>query len=139
LARFLRLGELLARAGHHEAALIEYAKADVEDGKSSPLLQTRIAESHLALGDLTTARSQLQRTLAMYPDHAPAWLALARLETSLGRKPEATLAFQKASSLNPYDAEVHEILATSYRELGDTRRAARHAEQLRILQRGGEG
>ncbi|MFK7931679.1 MAG: tetratricopeptide repeat protein, partial [Myxococcota bacterium] len=139
LARFLRLGELLAERKHHEAALMEYAKADAKDGDTSPLLQTRIALSHLALGDLRTAREQLENTLSLYPDFTLAWRALGDLEAKAGRVTEARVAYAKVVSFDPFDSDVHALLIPLYAKAGESKKAERHREQLRILGRGGKG
>lgn len=139
LARFLRLGELLAQRNHHEAALMEYAKADTNEGDTSPLLQTRIAQSHLALGDLQTARSQLELTLSLYPDFTLAWRALGDLEVEAGRAKAAREAYSKVVAYDPFDADIHQILVKLYTQSGQAARAKRHGEQFRILSRGGEG
>jgi len=139
LARYLRLGELLLERDHAEAALIEFAKADQEDGRTSPLLQTRIGQAHMALGDMASARSQLEQTLAIYPDYTLGWRALGDLETQAGRLAQAREAYARVVAYDPFDAEVHEILVGLYAKTGDAARSARHKEQLTILRRGGQG
>lgn len=139
LARFLRLGELLLERGHHEAALIEFAKANQEEGQTSPLLQTRIAQAHLALGDRATARTQLEYTLSLYPEFTLAWRAMGDLEREMKRPGQAIRAYQRVVDLDPFDAGAHEHLITLLSAAGQAGRAARHREQVAILRRGGEG
>src|SRR5690606_18914608 len=50
LARFYKLGVVLAERRFHEAALIEYHRAIAPDDPPSPMLASRIAEAHLELG-----------------------------------------------------------------------------------------
>jgi tetratricopeptide (TPR) repeat protein len=137
LAKFVRLGELLLERGHAEAALIELAKADGEEGAKSPLLQTRIAEAHLARGELTTARTVLARALELYPDFGLAWKALARVEKKAGRPLQARDALARALELDPFDLELHDEIAPMYEKAGDSKRASRHREQAAILRAGG--
>ena len=137
LAGFVRLGELLLARGHADAALIELAKADGPEGRSSPLLQTRIAEAHLARGDVVTARDVLTKTLALYPDFAPAWRALAAVERRAGRIQQVREALATALELDPFDRGLHEEIAPLYERAGDAKRAARHREQAAILRQGG--
>lgn len=139
LARYLRLGELLAERDHFEAALVEYDKANADGGETSPLLQTRIAQAQAALGQTSTARAQLAQTLSLYPDFTLAWRALGDLEARDGHPRKAREAYAKVVAFDPFDAEVHEILVGLYRSAGDAARSARHASQLRILERGGQG
>lgn len=139
LARFLRLGVLLLERGHAEAALIEFAKADAEDGKTSPLLQTRIAQAHIQLGDLVSARAQLEQTLTLYPDFTLGWRVLGDLESRAGRDAAARRAYARVVTYDPFDAEVHDKLVGLYERAGDRARAARHRDQLTILRRGGQG
>ena len=110
LARFIRLGELLLERDHAEAALIEFAKADAEDGKTSPLLQTRIGQAHLKLGDLVSARAQLEKTLELYPDFTLAWKVLGDLEATSGRPAKAREAYANVVAYDPFDADVHALL-----------------------------
>jgi tetratricopeptide (TPR) repeat protein len=137
LARFMRLGELLAQRGHHEAALLEFAKADDQSTQASPLLRTRQAQSHAALGDVAQAREQLRETVSLYPDYTRAWKALGTLEMGAGRLDAAREAYARVVAFDPYDAEVHELLVSLFGPV-DPERARRHAEQLSILRRGGK-
>ena len=61
LARFVRLGDLLRERERPKAALVEYAKAIPLDEPQSPLLANRIAQSHIDLGDLKSAKGSLGR------------------------------------------------------------------------------
>lgn len=139
LARFLRLGELLLERGHAEAALIEFAKADSEEGQTSPLLQTRIAQAYMARGDLTSARAQLDKTLGLYPDFTIAWKTKGELEAKAGKPAAAREAYAQAVSFDPFDADVHALLVPLYEAAGKADKAARHRTQLQILKRGGQG
>lgn len=137
LARFVRLGELLLERGHAEAALMELAKADGSDGDRSPLLQARIAQAHLALGDHRRAREALQAVLELYPDFTEAWRVLYRVEHDAGRFTAAREAASKVVALDPFDLDYQRTLVRLYERAGDPQGAARHRAAVLILSEGG--
>lgn len=137
LARYMRLGDLMRDAGHPDAALVEYAKAIDPLEPPSPLLANSIAQAHLALGDLTAARKDLEESLKVYPEFALSHKTLGAILVKQGQSKAATQAYREAANLNPFDPEVQQALVALYKAQGDTASAARREGYLKVLQRGG--
>lgn len=133
LARYVRLGDLLREKGRYKAALVEYRKAIPADEPSSPLLSTRLAQTHMALGDLAEAQQALQESLELYPEFTLSHKTLGQVLMARGQPRAALRSFARAAELNPFDPEVQLALAELYAGQGDEQRSARHMRYLRIL------
>lgn len=133
LARYVRLGDLLRHRERYRAALVEYHKATPTDEPRGPLLSNRIAQTHLALGNLDLARQALEESLADYPEFALSHKTLGTILRARGQKRLAVRSYERARELNPFDVEVQRALSELYAELGDEDAAARHMRYLRIL------
>lgn len=138
LARWVRIGDLLQERGHHQAALVEYAKAVPVDEPQSPLLSNRMAQAHLALGDERRASAALEESLRNYPEFALSHKTLGAIRQREGSAEQAVASYIAALELNPFDPEVQQELVSLYRYLGQEEDAGRHERYLRILRRGGE-
>ncbi len=139
LARFLRLGDLLAEKERHKAAMVEYTKAVPDDEPMSPLLANRMARSWIALKQLKSAEKVLTESLLDYPEFALTHKTLGALHHAQGSKRNAIKSYRAAADMNPYDPEVISALADLTVSLGDVKSSKRYQDHLRILQRGGEG
>jgi len=137
LARFARLGDLLRQKGFHEAALVEYDKAADPAQPPSPLLLSRRAVCHGALGNGEEALSILQEGVGLYPEFTPLQKALGQLLAETGRHRPALEALVAAHDLNPYDPEVQALLVDLYTRVGDEAAARRHRRYGQILATGG--
>jgi tetratricopeptide (TPR) repeat protein len=133
LARYVRLGDLLRERERYGAALVEYRKAIPTDEPRGPLLSNRIAQVHLALGELDLARQALEESLVDYPEFALTHKTLGAILRARGQKRLAVRSYERARELNPFDFEVQRALSQLYAELGDENAAARHMRYLRIL------
>jgi tetratricopeptide (TPR) repeat protein len=138
LARFLRLGDLLATRGHHAAALVEYAKAVSPDEPESPLIANRVARAHLELGRPNEAREVLLRSLELYPEHTLSHKTLGLVQVKLGDLAGARVSYDAARALNPFDPEVQQALFDLASAAGDAAGADTYARNIRILRRGGD-
>jgi len=139
LANFMRLGDLLAERGHYDAALIEYGKAESSDANGSPLLATRVAAAYVSMNNWRRAMAAIESSLKDYPDYADSHKMKGLIHAHKGQVRQAISAYLLAVAINPFDVETQEALSTLYTQSGQERAAARHARQLRILRRGGEG
>ncbi len=137
LQRWMRLGDLLREKGHAKAALVEYAKAYNPEEPPSPLLANRVAQAHLALGDLAAARASLEESREVYPEFALTHKTLGQIFKEQKQVRAALDSFRRAADLNPFDPEVQQALASLYSQTGDSAGAARHERYMRILRRGG--
>jgi tetratricopeptide (TPR) repeat protein len=137
LARFYRLGDLLRDAGHHKAALIEYAKAQDPKAPPSPLLLSREALCYEALGQLPQALGLTREGTALYPEFTLLQKTHGRLLRATGDDRAAITAYQAAHDLNPFDPEVERALVDLHQRTGHTTLAARHLAALRVLETSG--
>jgi tetratricopeptide (TPR) repeat protein len=138
LARWLRIGEILAAGGEHAAALVEYARARSEDGPSSPLLSNRIAEAQVALGNVDAALEELRTSLQYFPEYALTHETMGALLLKRGDGAEALNAYRLAVDLDPFSIDAQRALAKLYKETSNEGAAKAHARYLRILELGGE-
>ncbi len=139
LARFVRLGDLLAERSRYKAAMVEYAKAVPADEPMSPLLANRMAQAWLELGEADSARRVLEDSLQDYPEFPLSHKTLGSVYASQGRAAAALRSYRRAADFNPYDPAVQQALADLSTATGDLRAARRYEDNLRILRRGGEG
>lgn len=137
LARFARLGDLLRQKGFHEAALIEYEKAEDPEQPPSPLLLARRAVCHEALEQTDQALRLLKEGVALYPEFTPIQKSLGLHLARRGQTRAALSALQAAHDLNPYDPEVQARLVELYTMAGDEAAARRHRRYAQILATGG--
>jgi len=137
LARFARLGDLLAQQKRYQAALIEYGKASDSEGPESPLLLTREAICRESLGQLPEAVRLARRSVDLYPEFTLAQTTLARLLEADGQTRPALVAWQAAADLNPYDPTVQAALVRGYTATGRSELAAVHQRYIQILATGG--
>jgi len=133
LARYVRLGDLLAEKERPAAALVEYEKAIPTDEPKGPVLSNRLAQAHLALGHVDRAQKELEESLSNYPEFPLTHKALAAILRDRGQTRPALEAYLRAAELNPFDPEVQKALSELYAATGDSAGAARHERYLRIL------
>jgi len=137
LARYARLGDLLRQKGHYEAALVEYDKAADPTEPPSPLLLSRRAACHEAMGDPSAALALLAEGVDLYPDFTALQKQRGRLLAEAGKPRQAVGALKAAHDLNPYDPVVQRLLVEVYTALGDEEAARRHRRYAQILATGG--
>ena len=138
LGRWLTLGDLLGRHGHHEAALVEYGRAVPEDAPGpSPVVAVRMAEAHSALGRVEPAEALLRATLLTYPEVADSWMALAMHLRSRGDVAGALSAWEAGLDLDPFDVGAREFARDAAIALSQGASTQRHQSVLDVLT--GEG
>ena len=137
LARFLRLGDLLAERGEHQAALIEYAKG-AEGDLPSPLLANRMAGAYLAIGAREKAAQVLAPALEQYPDYTLTHRTLGLLATGAGEHGRAAAHYETALSYDPFDVEIRRLLVEALPLAGRGVEAQGHRDALALLRQGGE-
>jgi tetratricopeptide (TPR) repeat protein len=106
--RFARLGDLLFRRGHRQAAAIEYARSVKRAGYGYPGLVQRLASSQIASGQLKEAGEVLKLSAERSPDDPRIHVLLGRLAVKAERFEQALDAYALANAINPFDPEVHE-------------------------------
>ena len=114
----VHLGELLQARGRHEAAVAQYRKASHLMGDTHPIVQTRLAQSLLALNRPKDALDALQGVKAAYPSYVQTWIQLGRASLATGDPTAALDALTEAARINPFDPEIHLLLIQAYTKLG---------------------
>ena len=126
----VKLGELMQARERYDAAIIQYHKAIRLMGDRHPVVQTRLAQSHLARGQAKEAMAALTPIRQSYPSYVGVWLRLGQAALILGEPLQARDYLLEAAYINPFDPEVHELLERAYKALGQEDRAAQEAKLL---------
>jgi tetratricopeptide (TPR) repeat protein len=135
LAKFVRLGDLLMERGYHDAALIEYQKAnDPEEPPSSTAL-ARMVVCFNKQGNSHLAEQTLKQALGLYPENALVLRTAAEFYEKDASK--ALRYWQKAYEINPYEIDTHERLVALYTQQANDESAQKHKEMLTVLYNGG--
>lgn len=97
-------------------------------------LQTLIedATADYACGDGESALAKLGQATATAPESFEAWHALAEVNFSLRRLPEALQAADRAHALRPTDLFINTTLSRIWMESGDKAKAEHYGAQAKI-------
>jgi predicted regulator of Ras-like GTPase activity (Roadblock/LC7/MglB family) len=120
---FLRLGEMLRRAGQLELAN-RVATRGLERHSRRPETHDLLARVALDRGDLSRAKSAWERVLTMEPGHAGALKGLGFLSFQQGDLDSATRLLGAALAADPDDSSVATALGTVLVAAGDADGAA---------------
>lgn len=132
----MHLGEMLQARDRFDAAIVQYHKAEAIAGQHNPVLQTRIAQSFIALGKPQNAYDALTPIIRNFPGYVTTWIMLGKAAAALGKWQEAKEFLVEAARINPYDPDVHAELARVYRQLGMNDKAE-EAARFEALVKGG--
>jgi tetratricopeptide (TPR) repeat protein len=133
--RWIWLGDQLQLKERSLAALREYQKARDIAGDSVPMLQAKIAKMLMGLSRLKEAREALSAAVIVAPDYVLLPLLLGQIAAREGKHVEARGYFEQVLRLNPFDIEIHGLLAKTYEALGERALAARErAAQTTLIQ-----
>lgn len=128
-----RIGDLLRLRGRLHAALLEYERAENVGPFHSPSLANKRARALRGLGQLGRARTVLEESVALYPEYTPTVTLLAQIASQEGDLTRAIQMGERAIDLNPFDPDVHVLLAAAYRAGGQLEASERESGVLRIL------
>jgi tetratricopeptide (TPR) repeat protein len=145
-ARF-NLAGAYARAGRmKEAEAQQTAFADLSGrSKMQREREAQIKSSsveairHLQEGRLAEALAEYEAVAARYPDDAPLWSEIGRLQQRLGRRDAALASLRRAIGLDSALSQPHYLLSEMYREMGDAAAAQRELEIFAALETIPEG
>ncbi|MBD3400785.1 MAG: hypothetical protein GF399_10705 [Candidatus Coatesbacteria bacterium] len=84
----------------HDHALLEWRRA-VESGDERARVLGPLAFNLRRLGRFEEAEAVLERSVELYPAHAPALVDLAALKLALGKRDSGRSLYQRALELNP--------------------------------------
>ena len=106
--KWVRLGNLLRRRGHKEAAAVEYEKAVANGhrGKNAAL-QNRLAALYLDMEDYEKAGALMPKTIEVFPNDPQTRILEGRLAFRQGRHAEALKAYDRAAWENPFHPEIY--------------------------------
>ena len=130
---YLKLGDMLLARNRPEAAAVEYRKAVPVLGTGHPVLMTRLAGAYLELGMFQEAVDALQGPLEFYPSYVTTYVYLGRASLELGDFETARWALEEATCINPFNPEIHALLARVYRQAGENELASREEEFANLV------
>ena len=128
-----RLGDRLRQRGRIRASAAEYRRA-INKAPESPYLLNKLAVVLMEQKRWQLARQHLQHARSLAPDHVTTHTNLGRLYLALPENDLARLALREAIQINPFDPAIHQLLAESYRRLGQTDQAQREYALFQRLQ-----
>jgi tetratricopeptide (TPR) repeat protein len=131
--RWIWLGDQLQLKERSLAALREYEKARSIAGDSVPMLQAKIAKMLMRLSRLGEAREALSSAVTVAPDYVLLPLLLGQIAALEGKHVEARGHFEQVLRLNPFDIEIHGLLAGTYEALGERDLANRERDAQTTL------
>lgn len=111
VARHRRLGALLLRRGHSQAAAKAYDRAFGESGQANARIGNTLARLLLRLGRPDEAARVASGALRFHPEYAALHVTTARAAQARQRPAEAEAALYSALSVDPFDPEIHCSLA----------------------------
>ncbi len=129
---FVWLGDRLRLKKRWVAAAKEYEKAKEHVGDKSPLVQGKYGYALLKAGRVAEAASELARPIADYPRYVVLRVYLGDALAKLERWAEARAELEEALTMNPFDPDLHRLLAEVYEHLGERAKAEveRKADRL---------
>lgn len=119
----MHLGEMMQARKRFKAALVQYKKAARIMGKDSRVLQTRLAQTHLALKQYKEAYEVLKPMHQHYPSDVRIWMGMGEAKLGLKQYKLAIKYLVEAVYINPFDPRVHELLARAYEYNGQSDKA----------------
>ncbi|MBP47953.1 MAG: hypothetical protein CMH53_08425, partial [Myxococcales bacterium] len=130
--RHLTLANRLLALRRPKAAVIEYRRAFRVGVKGDPLVWARMARALLVLDRPEQAERYLDGVQSV--DHAPIWVVRGQIALAQNAPLRAIKYARRAIYLNPVEPRVHQLLAASWRLLGDSNRADAALAAARLLQ-----
>jgi len=122
------LGQMLQTRGRYGAAAVQYQKALRLEPTPSPVLAARMGSCLSAVGKFEDALRQLAPLLELYPSYVTLWLEIGRAAVGAGKFEDAREYWLEAARINPFNPEVHQLLAKVFENLGDKERAKQERE-----------
>jgi tetratricopeptide (TPR) repeat protein len=127
------LGEMLQARNRYGAAVVQYQKAVDLIGTNNPVLQTRLAQSLISTNRPKEAIEQLEAVKEIYPSYIATWLEMGRAYLVLEDWANARDHLREAARINPFNPEIHSLLARAYDKLGQAELAAQAREFAQLV------
>jgi tetratricopeptide (TPR) repeat protein len=130
--------DLAASEGRAFATLSGKSKAETEKSEQVKAQSLKAVQALMA-EDFEGALKEYQALLTRYPDHAPLYNDIGRVQLRLGRRDDALASLRRAAELDPRLSEPHYLLSNLYRERGDQAAAERELQTFATLETIPEG
>ena len=130
----MKLGEMLQAKNRYGAAVVQYRKAIRLTDSPNPRLRTRLAQSLTRTGKPNEALDELEPVRKFYPSYVTVWIELGKASLKSGQPRKAEEYLLEAARINPYDPEVHELLAKVYDATKRRKLAERERKFARLVQ-----
>lgn len=119
------IGRIHADAFEYESAIAAYeAAAELEDGYAPTFLA--IGNLYLQVGNTQKAQKAYERFVKLRPESSHGYLGVAQAAFERQEYGLASEFLRQAVSRSPNDFRVHNLLAQTYRQVGDTTKAEYH-------------
>jgi tetratricopeptide (TPR) repeat protein len=121
--------EALWQRGNQQQAIAQLNEA-VRLSEDDPTLLIRLAERHLAIGQVDQARQEVEKAVDLDPKSAVAWALRGRFLQQAGDTKQALADYHRSLSYQPDQREVLLEIAELYRQLGQPQRALANLQSL---------
>jgi len=99
------IADLYQQSGNSEEAALHIAEALKDDPENAKYWQES-ASIKIKNNDLLNAKTDLEKSTAIYSEDPVSWIKLAEINKRLGNIPEALQNFQEAKDLKPEDLDI---------------------------------
>jgi tetratricopeptide (TPR) repeat protein len=129
------LGDQLMGRGRAAAATEEYRRA-LQASPGSPIILNKLARVLIREARYQEALPHLKKAQALDPDSVGTYVQLGRLHNANKEFAAAKADLEEALQLNPFNPEIHRLLAETYGALGDQEQAKKARATLERLMKG---
>ena len=127
------LGDRLAVRRRFKAAAKEYTKAIAKAGGPNPIISAKLASAMLKQGQHKRVEEVVGPALKLNPTHVLLYLYRGKARLAVGDYEAARRDLVEAIRLNPFDPEVHGLLAKTLTRLGRSKEAEVEQRQQRLV------
>lgn len=127
------LGDRLAVRKRFKAAAKEYRKALVLAGGPNPLVSAKLANALLKQGKYSKVASVVTPAIELNPNHVLLYLYRGKARLRVGDAAKALVDLTQANRINPFDPELHGLLAEALTKLGRSEEADRERRFQRLV------
>jgi tetratricopeptide (TPR) repeat protein len=127
------LGDRLSVRSRYKAAAIEYEKALKEVGGAEPAISAKLAYVLLKQGHHRRAIQIVTPALRLHHNHVLLYLYRGKARLAIGEYESAREDLQEAIRINPFDPEVHGLLANALEKLGRIESSKMEQRQQRLV------
>jgi tetratricopeptide (TPR) repeat protein len=121
--------EALWQRGNRQQAIAQLNEAVRLSGDDATL-HIRLAERHLAMGQVAPARQDVEKAIDLDPKSAVAWALRGRILQQAGDTKQALADYHRSLSYQPDQREVLLEIAELYRQMGQPQRALANLQSL---------